>query len=245
MRQFDQQAYYGFGSGFTRTGKRLLLIYGIIYVMELLLEHWLVPGVVPALFLYPVKDPAFGLWQLFTHPFIHNPFSPLAFLLNALAFYFFSAPVEAALGRRGFLLLFYAAAIGGAICGLLTALVFGFGGPFYGMLPSVLALVVIFGLLSPDATILLMFILPIRAKYLSYGTVAITLLTLLAKANAAGAYHMGGILFGWLMFKGYGGFFDPDQLHLKYLQWQYKRRRSRFKVINGRKDGDGNGPTYH
>jgi hypothetical protein len=38
------------------------------------------------------------------------------------------------------------------------------------MMPSLLSLIVIFGLLSPEATILLMFILPIKAKYLSYGT---------------------------------------------------------------------------
>ena len=236
---------YGFGSNLTLLGKRLLIIYAVIYVIELLLEHWLKIPVVEILRLYPFKSNSFRIWQIFTHPFIHNPQAPIGFLINCIVFYFFAAPVEHAFGSKRFLILFYFSALGGALCGLGFSSVSGFNAPFMGMLPSLLALVVIFGLLNPEATILLMFILPIKAKYLSYGTILVTLLTFLAKVNPYGPYHAGGILFGYVYFKGPRTVLDPNLIYLKYLQWQLKRKRSRFTVLDGDKNKNDDKPTYH
>jgi len=238
---------FGFGTRLTRLGKRLLILYGAVYAAELLLEHWLGIPLVALLQLYPPGSENFHFWQILTHPFIHNPQAPIGFLINCLMLYFFAAPVELALGSGRFLVLFYLAALGSALAGMAFSGVTGFSVPFMGMLPSLLALIVIFGLLNPEATILLMFILPVKAKYISYGTAGITLLTFLAKANPAGAYHLGGILCGFTYFKMPGTLLDPRMIYLKYLQWRLKRRRSRFRVIDGAKgkDKDDNKPTYH
>ena len=236
----------GFGSYLTPLGKRLLLVYGIIYVLELLAEHWFRIGIVSALRLYPLGHWNFHFWQLFTHPFIQNPHSPISFIISCIIFYFFAAPVEHAFGPKRFLIFFYTSALGGALGGLALSFVAGFNVPFLGMMPSLLSLVVVFGLLSPEATILLMFILPIKAKYLSYGTVIITFLTFLARANPHGAYHLGGILLGYLYFRGLGRFVDFRSIRLQYLEWQLKRRKSRFTVIEGGKaEKDEETPTYH
>jgi membrane associated rhomboid family serine protease len=236
----------GFGSKLTLVGKRLLLIYGVIYVLELLFEHWLKIPVVSVLKLYPIKHLDFHVWQLVTHPFIHDPQSPMTFLISCLVFYFFAGPVENAFGPKRFLIFFYLSAVGAALCGFGLSSVVGFNAPFFGMLPSLLSLIVVFGLLSPEATILLMFVLPVKAKYLSYGTVMITFLTFLAKANPHGAYHLGGILFGYLYLRRPGNLVDPELIYLKYRAWQLKRRRSRFKVVERYKDKeDKDTPTYH
>ena len=236
---------YGFGSNLTLLGKRLLLIYGAIYIIELLFEHWLKIPIVEVLKLYPFKEESFQIWQIFTHPFIHNPRSPISFLINCLVFYFFATPIENAFGARRFLILFYLSALGGALCGLAFSSVSGFNAPFLGMLPSVLSMIVIFGLLSPESTILLMFVLPIKAKYLSYGTALITFLTFLAKANPHAAFHFGGIVFGYIYFKGQRNIFDPNLIYTKYLEWQLKKKRSHFKVLDGNKKKDDDKPTYH
>ena len=89
----------GFGSYLTPLGKRLLLFYGSIYVLELLFEHWLKIGIVAAFELHPVDNGGFHLWQLITHPFIHNPNSPIGFIISCIIFYFFAAPVEHSFGR--------------------------------------------------------------------------------------------------------------------------------------------------
>lgn len=235
----------GFGSQITTMGKNLLILYVVLYGLELLCEHWLKISIVDYLILYPLGSSGFHLWQIITHGFIHDPGAPLSFVINCLVFYFFAAPVEQALGTKRFLTLFFISAIGGAICGLLFSTVSGFSVPFMGMMPSLLSLIVVFGLLNPEATILLMFILPIKAKYLSYGTVLITFLTFLAKANPHGAYHLGGMLFGYIYFKGPGNVLDPNLLYLKYLQWQYKQKKRRFTVINKDPKRDDDKPTLH
>ncbi len=235
---------YGFGSSLTLLGKRLLLIYGAIYIIELVFEHWLNIPVVGILQLYPFKSKSFHVWQIFTHPFIHDPRAPVSFLINCIVFYFFAGPVENAFGSKRFLIFFYLSALGGALGGLAFSGVSGFNVPFLGMLPSILSMIVIFGLLSPESTILLMFILPIKAKYISYGTALITLLIFLAKADPHGAYNLGGILLGYIHFKGPRTLFDPNLIYTKYLEWQLKKKRSRFKVLDGNKKNDDK-PTYH
>ena len=237
---------YEFGSRLTELGKRLLLIYGIIYVLELLFEHWFKIPIVSLLFLYPFSHPEFHAWQLFTHPFIHDPHSPFSFLISCIVFYFFMGSVQNHFGTKRFLIFFYTSALGGLLCGLPFSGVEGFSTPFSGMLPSLLSLIVTFGLLNPEATILLMFVLPLKAKYLSYGTIVITILTFLAKANPFGAYHLGGIFFGYLYFRGIGNILDLNLIYQKYLEWQLKKKRSRFTVIEGNKGKeDEDRPTYH
>lgn len=235
---------FQFGSGFTLLGKRILITYTAIYIIELICEHWLHIPVFSKLQLYPVQNPGFHFWQILTHPFIHDPTNPLGFLINCLVFYFFSSPVEAVFRAKGFLILFYLSAFGGLVLGLLFSNVSGFNAPFSGMMPSILAIIVIFGLLNPESTILLMFVLPVKAKYLSYGTILITLLTFLAKANPYGAYHLGGISLGLCYLKG-STIFNPKIIHLKYLQWKLKKNKSKFKVINGGAGEDKDKPTYH
>lgn len=235
---------FGFGSSLTPLGKRLIIIYTVIYVLELLLEHWFKVPVVVHLQLYPLSSPFFRIWQIFTHPFIHDPQAPFGFLINGIMLYFFAAPVENAIGSKRFLILFYFAAMGSAICGLALSGISAFNLPFMGMLSSLLAILVVFGLLNPEATIMLMFILPVKAKFLSYGTVLITVLTFLAMANPFGAYHLGGIFFGYLYFRGPKHVFDPNLIYLRYLQWQLRRRKAGFRVIDGNK-GDDDKPTYH
>jgi membrane associated rhomboid family serine protease len=244
VAQIPVQQSAGFGSNFTDLGKRLLIMYGLIYIIELLCEHWLNIPIVNYLKIYPVNHPDFQLFQLITHPFIHDPNAPISFLINCLIFYFFAGPVETAFGQQRFVILFYFSALGGVLTGLIFSIMSGFNTPFLGMLPSLLSMIVVFGLLNPEATILLMFILPVKAKYLSYGTVLLTFLTFLAKANPHGAYHLGGILFGWLFLNKFKKYINPDLIYLKYLEWQLKKKKSQFTVIDGGKDDD-QPPTIH
>jgi membrane associated rhomboid family serine protease len=233
-----------FGSNITPFGKRFIIFYTSIYVGVLLSEHWFKLPVVAYLQLYPLNSPFFRIWQILTHVFIHDPNAPFGFLINALMFYFFAAPIENVLGSKRFLILFYFSALGSALFGLSLSGVSGFNMPFMGMLSSLLALLIIFGLLNPEATILLMFILPVKAKYISYGTILITVLTFLAKANPSGAYHLGGMFFGYLYFRGPKKVFNPNLLYLHYLNWQLKRKKAGFRVIDGNKENKDK-PTYH
>lgn len=235
----------GFGPTLTPLGKIMLIIYGTVYVVELLGQQWLGIPVYQWLALSAPNSGLFHFWQLLTHPFIHNPGSPIGFLIDCLVFYFFAGTIESSLGTRGFLQLYIIAALGGAVACLLFGSMASFSAPCAGMMPSLLALIVVFGLLQPEATILLMFVLPIKAKYISYGTVIVTALTFLAQTNHHGAYHLGGIGLGWLYFRSPTHWLDPNWWRWKFFERANKKRRTKFTVINGEKDDDDDRPTIH
>ncbi len=243
---FAQRGYgsFQFGTSLTDLGKKMLIMYAVVYVLELILEHWVGVPIYRLLALSPLGSNQFHLWQFFTHPFLHNPGAPINFLLQCLVFYFFAGTIENALGTRRFLILYVSAAVGGALIG------FAFSGlpflhaPFAGMSPSLLALIVTFGFMHPESTVLFMFILPIKAKFISYGTIIVTTLTFLATVNVFGAYHLGGILFGYLYFRGPTQWLDYNWWYWKFFQFKQKKRRSRFTVVKGKK-GDKDKPTIH
>jgi membrane associated rhomboid family serine protease len=244
MFQQGQHRSFGFGTTLTSTGKIMLTIYAAIYILELICEHWLALPFYGWLALSPLQGGAFHFWQLLTHPLIHDPGAPISFLINCLVFYFFAGTIESALGTRRFLILYVAAAIGGAIVGLLFSGLTSFSVPYAGMMPSLLALIVTFGLLQPEAVVLLFFVLPVKAKLISYGTVIVTALTFLAKANVHGAYHLGGILLGYLYFRPPSHLLNPNWWRWKYFERGQGKKRSRFTVIDGKKD-DNDRPTIH
>lgn len=235
---------FGFGATLTPVGKIMLMGYAAIYILELICEHWLGIPIYGWLALSPLGGGDFQFWQVFTHPVIHDPSAPISFLINCLVFYFFAGTIESALGTRRFITLYISAALGAAIIGLLFSSLASFRVPYAGMMPSLLTLIVTFGLLQPEATILLFFVLPVKAKYISYGTVIVTVLTFLAKANVHGAYHLGGILCGYLYFRQPRQMLNPNWWHWKFFELGQKRKKKRFTVINGDKN-DPNGPTIH
>ena len=237
----------GFSNPLTQTGKIMLIIYAAVYVVELLGQHWFGLPLYQMLALSPFGSGNFYLWQLISHPVIHDPSAPIGFLIDCVVFYFFAGTIESALGTRRFLYLYGIAAFGGAAAGLLFSSLTSTMIPYAGMMPSLLALIVVFGLLQPESTVLLMFVLPIKAKYISYGTVIVTGLTFLARTNVYGAYHLGGIGLAWLYFRAPSQWLDPNWWRWKYFEYSQKRHRSKFTVIDGkRKDGgDDDRPTIH
>ena len=234
----------GFGTTLTPVGKIMLIAYAAVYVVELICEHWLGIPLYRLLALSPFKAGTFHIWQFATHLVVHNPGAPIGFLINCLVFYFFAGTIESALGTRQFLKLYAAAAIGGAIIGLLFSSMTSFGHPYGGMMASLLALIVTFGLMQPEAIILLFFVLPVKAKFIAYGTVVVTALTFLAKANVHGAYHLGGILFSYLYLRPPGQLLNLNWWRWKLFEHSQKKKKSQFTVIDGDKDDDDR-PTIH
>lgn len=235
----------GFNIPLTQTGKVMLIVYATVYGLELIGEQWLGIPLYGLLALNPLSSGNFHFWQLATHPIIHDPGAPIGFLIDCLVFYFFAGTIESALGTRGFLRLYIIAALGGALAGLFFSGLTSFSVPYAGMMPSLLALIVVFGLLQPESTILLLFVLPIKAKYVSYGTILITALTFLARTNIQGAYHLGGIALAWLYFRSPSRWLDANWWRWKYFEHTRKKHRSKFTVIDGKNKDDDGKPTIH
>ncbi|MDH3496904.1 MAG: rhomboid family intramembrane serine protease [Gemmatimonadota bacterium] len=149
-------------------------------------------------------------WTPVTYMFLHGDLWHLLF--NMLGLFFFGPRIEARLGSRRFLLLYFASGIAGAALSVLTprALIIGASGAVFGVFFA-------FARYYPRERIYIWGILPVEARVL---VVAVTALSLWAgftggSGGIAHFAHLGGFLGGYL--------------YLKFTEVQAAAVRARFR----------------
>lgn len=145
----------------------------------------------------------FHAWQLVTSAFLHGGTAHLA--LNMLALWMFGGPVEQRIGTPRYIKL-YAAAVLAA--GLLQLAIVSFSsGPAYptvGASGGVFGLLLAFGWLFPDRTVMLLFPpipMPARLFVILYGALELLHGVLGTSAGVAHFAHLGGMLGAWLVLR--------------------------------------------
>ena len=164
-------------------------------------------------------------WTLVTYMFLHGGMGHLFF--NMLALFFFGPMVEARLGSRNFLRLYFASGLVGA---LLSILFSQFGQsliPIIGASGAVFGVELAFAYFWPRQPIYIWGIVPIEARWL---VVIMTLLSLWGGFGSSGGgvahfAHLGGFLGGFL-----------------YLKWMERRQEAPLKEWRA-KGRVGNGKT--
>jgi membrane associated rhomboid family serine protease len=143
------------------------------------------------------------VWQLLTFQIMHGGLTHLLF--NCLAIYIFGREVEAALGRKSFLTLYFFSGVIGGLCQALVGAIFPaqFGGVTVGASAGAYGLTAAFAMLFPEQVLLLFFIIPLRAKYLLALCAVLACLGFVLPPPPTGprmadAAHLGGMLAGWL-----------------------------------------------
>lgn len=176
----------------------------------------------------------FYIWQLFTYLFLHGGIGHI--VLNMLALYFFGSPLELDWGTRRFLKFYFYCGLAAGVCVVLTGLLVGgsaFVVPTVGASGAILGLLVAFGVLYPNETILLMFVIPMKAKHLVMLYAAIELLSLWGPNTGVSTIaHLGGMAFGFLYLKvrfPKVGSYVPDWRG-RYRQWKMQRAKKKFQV---------------
>lgn len=153
------------------------------------------PGVVPALVLVPALIPE-RPWSVVTYMFLHAGVWHLLF--NMLALYFFGPRVEARLGSRQFLLLYFISGLVGALTSLLTpsAAIVGASAAIFGVMLG-------YARYWPRDLILVWGVLPVQARWFVIGMTAVSLFAGFGGAQPGVAHfaHLGGFLGGWLYVK--------------------------------------------
>src|SRR5260370_21390180 len=148
------------------------------------------PGVLTALVLVPALIPE-RPWSVVTYMFLHAGVWHLLF--NMLALYFFGPRVEARLGSRQFLLLYFISGLVGALTCLLTpsAAILGASAAIFG---------VMFGYARywPRDLVLVWGVLPIHARWSVVGMATLSCLPGFGGAQSGGGHfaHLGGFLGG-------------------------------------------------
>ena len=139
-------------------------------------------------------------WTVITYMFVHANFWHILF--NMIALFFFGPAVEERLGSREFLKFYLVCGLGGAALSFVFALhsnILGASGAIYGVMLA-------YALFWPDAPIYIWAILPVKAKWLILGLIALDLFMAVGGGMDGTAHfaHLGGAAAGFLFLKAGG-----------------------------------------
>lgn len=162
--------------------------------------------------LFPIGSPFFEVWQPVTYMFLHGGFSHIFF--NMFALWMFGRGLEEEMGSRRFLIYYFVCGVGAALVQLGMAEVDIMNmntqyevwnymlTPTVGASGAVFGLLLAFGMLHPNATIMLLIPpIPMKAKWfvVIYGVIELLLIIFQAQDGIAHFAHLGGMFWGWLL----------------------------------------------
>jgi len=217
--------------------KMIMIVCGAVWLLQVILSYAgftlagktfeQIFGVVPALVIKGF------VWQPLTYIFLHSPLDPLHLILNMLFIWMFGGELERHWGSRAFLRYFIICGVGagvfitiwGFIVGAETTTTIGASGALFG-------LIIAFGMIFADRTVLFMLIFPMKARTMAMILFGITFFFTIRGPGGVVSHagHLGGALTGFLYLKRawrIGDFY-------RELKWNVRRRR--FKVIEPDKD---------
>lgn len=250
---------FGFG-GFSPPGpppRDVIVLVAVVFVTFAMQFFAGASTLVAALRLTPLVFSGW-LWQLATYPFIGAGGPSLWFLLELLILFWFARDTFWALGRNRFWRTLVTATLVAGGVATVVALVAGGASTFILMQGQYMLLTVViaaFATLFGDATILLFFILPIRARWFLGIEILFAFMGYLGTRDLAGFLGLCTAVGATYLLLSPGG---PGRelrrwrkrAEQRLLELRLKRmRRSRgFRVVDGeggRKDGDGRDRWVH
>jgi membrane associated rhomboid family serine protease len=143
------------------------------------------------------------VWQLVTYMFLHG--NMLHIFFNMYALLIFGIPIEQEWGSRRFLFYYFFTGTGAGLTIFFINFITkgaGYISPTIGASGAVFGLLLAFGVLYPNAELLLFFFLPIKAKYLVflYGALELYLELSGPASGISHVGHLGGLFFGIVFF---------------------------------------------
>ena len=187
----------------------LLIANVVAYLATMLLDT----NQMYALFaLFPIGSPFFEVWQPITYMFLHGDFSHLFF--NMFALWMFGRGLEMEMGSKRFFIYYFTCGIGAALVQLGMAEVDIMNmesqgaiwnymlTPTVGASGAVFGLLLAFGMMHPNATIMLLIPpIPMKAKWfvVIYGALELFFGVSGRMDSVAHFAHLGGMFWGWLL----------------------------------------------
>ncbi len=177
------------------------------------------------------------VWQLVSYPFAGYGPPSLWFLLELLILFMFGNQVCWHLGRRGFWRVLLGVTVIAAGAAVLVALLIGVGPTTFSLMQGqrmlLAILIAAFATAYGDATILLFFILPIRARWFLWIEVAVAFIAFLSTRDLPGfAGVCAAVAATFAVLSG------PGQWRRIRLQWERLglqlrlRRRPRMRLVD-------------
>ncbi len=253
-RYGHQPIGFGFGSG-ERPPRDVLILLGVLFVTYVLVRLGFTP--MSGLFLTTEVFRSGFLWQLVTYAFVGAPQGSLWFLLSLLILYWFARDTFRALGQRSFWTLVVTSVLAASIVTTLSQLLLNLAGAgagiaFYPLMQGQYVLLTImiaaFAVLYGNATILFMFVLPIRARWFLWIEILLAFMGFLDTGDFAGFLGLCaavGMTYVTLTTGSLRRTLRELRLRLerRYLELKMKRMRAKrgFRVVK-KDDGVRRGP---
>jgi membrane associated rhomboid family serine protease len=180
---------------------------------------------------------SFFVWQVFTYMFLHAGIMHLLF--NMLTLWMFGMTLENDWGTRRFLKYYFLCGVAAGVCVLVANVIVGdWGTPTIGASGAIFGVLVAFGVLYPNQTVLMGFLFPIKAKYMVMIYAAIELLlTFGPNTGVSTVAHLGGMAFGYVYLKRRMPSLHLPDVRGAWRQWRLARAKKKFQVYM-RKHGD-------
>jgi membrane associated rhomboid family serine protease len=189
----------------------------------------------------------FRIWQPLTYLFLHDPVSVSHILLNMFMLFFVGKTLEETWGLERFLRFYFLCGVGAALCVIVVSYLMGDQRvPTIGASGAIFGLLLAFGMLFPDATILFAMVFPIKAKYAVMIMGAIAFLGTLKGGGAVSHIaHLGGMLCGFLLIRAErknprsyrpAGPGPLERLDRAWKDYKLKRAKRKFEVYMNRQN---------
>ncbi len=212
-----------------------VVVFGLSILSPELTRTWL--SLIPVRLFF-----RFEIWRLATYLFVHADFSHLFF--NMIGLFFFGPVLERTLGERRFWIYYFLCGCGSGVMAAAFYFLLGNGDAnVIGASGAIFGIITAYGLLFPNNTILLNFLIPIKAKWLVLIYGAMELFATVqyaggARSGIANIAHLSAIIIGYFYIRGIGDF---RKLIYKYrYRAAEQKRKKRFKVYDGT-----DRPTFH
>jgi membrane associated rhomboid family serine protease len=184
--------------------KALILICVAIYFAGQLLPGVLGP-IESLTALWPLGSGRFLPWQVVTYAFLHGDMAHLFF--NMLGLWMFGSELERLWGHKRYLAFLLASVVAAALIQLVFTLLVGSRFPTVGASGALFGLLLAFGMLFPNRTIMPLFPpIPMKARtfVIVFGGLEL-LFGLGGRSGIAHFAHLGGMLGGFLMIRYWRG----------------------------------------
>ncbi len=193
----------GFGfSLFPPVIKNLLIINGVVFFLQLLMQGLTFQGVPGVYYLdhWFALNPLgynFQIWQLITYQFMHGSFMHILF--NMFALWMFGIEIENMWGSQKFLIFYLLCGVAAGVSQLVFPPLFNEQlAPTIGASGAIFGVLIAFAMVFPNRLIFLYFFIPIKAKYLIIGYILLELYAVPQGGSVAHLAHLGGALAGFI-----------------------------------------------
>lgn len=222
--------------------KQVLIGLSVLFAAELILQNWMGVPIIQTL-AWNASDSLLNpmtILAIFGNYIIQGN-NPMGFLFQLIALFFFLPPTQQHIGRKGIQRLVGRVLLTNAVVGslgILSGAVVS-GTMAFGLNPLITAMIVLFGLRRPDATIYLL-IFPVKAAWVAWGSGLFALFSFLTHRSLSELL----LISSWLA----AFFFTKTGSRMVKRLWkQYgpngsrsgsAKKRSKLTVHNGGRDDD-------